>query len=216
MFHTKSTIHFLCKMSSCKTEIYVLIFVEIFGICLSILHCSLSFGTLFLLGKKKTAFCLFRTCQNHNEIREFFFSAIMAAAAVVAATSSENIYGSWSHHHVRYITQRLLFLREHFLPCIEPWFLPGSVLCCRWSLSCTPLWVGTRSHKLDVWGDWYSLIEAQFYSVGNGTRVSMLQWTYVRWGGAMTGWHVLSFGVRELSLHTGSAPYWLDSLTQTT
>ena len=49
----------------------------------------------------------------------------MAGAAVVAATSSENIYGSWSHHHVRYITQRLLFLRRPFSSSVHRTVVPS-------------------------------------------------------------------------------------------
>lgn len=81
-------------MSSCKTEICVLIFMEIFGICLPILHCSLSFGTLFLPGKKRLHFGEFRACQNQMKLGKNFFSAVMAAAAVVVAMSLKNICGS--------------------------------------------------------------------------------------------------------------------------
>lgn len=63
------------RNEDCKTEIYVLAFIEVCGLCHAILYHSLSDGTTYLPGKTRLHFRQCRTCQYHRRIREknFFF-----------------------------------------------------------------------------------------------------------------------------------------------
>lgn len=212
VFYNKPTIHFLYQMSTWKTEVCVLAFMEVFAICLFIQRWNLSYGTLFPPSKRSCIIAHLEMVKTVLKLEETFFPGGNSTRVAVVVMSSKNVCGCCSHqHNKRWNTETVDSQKGvpfHFSVhgATVPSWKDG---VCRGSLSRMPLCPSVRSHRLGA-VVWWVLSERYTFIVcavepGVGRAPVMeaaLSCKARWWQGAMC-----SCLQSELGLHAGSTIY---------